>query len=668
MFLKGIKYYCFITAVLLLNSICNAQLGGLGGPLFNITFGNAATGNLTIAGPSLPLGVTAFPYSSDVCPPPGSYTVVSGVTTDCFDSSWIPLLGDNSPGSLSNGYMMLINDKAYSSPKTIFAHNVGGCQDVNYQFSVAVINIDKPYSGCTRFTSLTLQVEDIYGNVIASTTTGDIEFAVFNQGYHFTKYGVNFNIPASTSGVTVKIIDETSALSNCNNGIAIDDIKVTVTGPKVNIGFDNTPIGEWVKSACFQNNTAFTMHGTVDTGFFNPLVQWEQSTDDGLTWSDIPGATGYTHTQNFPVADTFLFRLRAADSSLISHPDCGVASEILRVQVDGLPRNYNITNNSPVCAGQQLIFNAAGADKYIWTGPNGFYDNISYPHIFHSSLKNSGTYYVQVFSLGGCYVKDSTHAVVIGTDVHAGPDTSICKGNSVGLHTSTGTKYLWSPAKGLSGTTVINPTAKPGETTDYTVMVTDQYGCSDTAHVKITVLNKNEVKADITAPAYLCRSFDSVYFASTSFGDIKKWFWDFGNGQTSFSANPPVQNYQVPANRNSYLVKLSVTDTVGCTDATSLVLNVVDNCHIAVPSAFTPNNDGLNDFLYPLNAYKATNLLFRVYNRFGQTVFKTDNWNIKWDGKIGGLQQPTGVYVWTLDYIDAMRKKISLKGTTVLIR
>ena len=58
--------------------------------------------------------------------------------------------------------------------------------------------------------------------------------------------------------------------------------------------------------------------------------------------------------------------------------------------------------------------------------------------------------------------------------------------------------------------------------------------------------------------------------------------------------------------------------------------------YIAGPSAFTPNNDGLNDYLYPLNAYKATNLLFKVYNRFGKLVFETKDctkkmeWKNKW--------------------------------------
>jgi gliding motility-associated-like protein len=95
---------------------------------------------------------------------------------------------------------------------------------------------------------------------------------------------------------------------------------------------------------------------------------------------------------------------------------------------------------------------------------------------------------------------------------------------------------------------------------------------------------------------------------------------------------------------------------------------VVNNCYIAVPSAFTPNHDGLNDYLYPLNAYKATNLNFIVYDRLGRILFETKDWTKKWDGTVAGMTQPAGTYVWILNYTDENNIKVSLKGTTVLIR
>jgi gliding motility-associated-like protein len=98
-------------------------------------------------------------------------------------------------------------------------------------------------------------------------------------------------------------------------------------------------------------------------------------------------------------------------------------------------------------------------------------------------------------------------------------------------------------------------------------------------------------------------------------------------------------------------------------------IDVLKTCFIAVPGAFTPNGDGVNDYLYPLNALKAVDLQFRVYNRWGQMVFETTNWLNKWDGTMGGHPQPAGVYVWTLAYTDPdTGKRIIQKGTSILIR
>lgn len=98
------------------------------------------------------------------------------------------------------------------------------------------------------------------------------------------------------------------------------------------------------------------------------------------------------------------------------------------------------------------------------------------------------------------------------------------------------------------------------------------------------------------------------------------------------------------------------------------ISNSVNNCYIAVPAAFTPNGDGLNDYLYPLNAYKATNLSFKVFNRQGMLVYQTNNWLAKWDGKVHGEPQAPGTYVWILNYLDSDKKKVALKGTVVLLR
>jgi len=647
---------------------------GYGPPVFKQDFGFGNSDPATI-GTALPAGKTYFTFSNNVCPQPGSYTIMRRVpVSNCFNNEWIALSHDANI-FVEYGMMMLVNANTSTQHRVVYVDTVNKelCPGVVYQFSAAFINLDLiDGNTCPNFPDypfFELRVEDGAGNLIVKDTTGPYTSypAPPLMGYRFGEFGVGFT---ATAGMN-KLVCKVTLLRNiceCAEDFAIDDIQLRPLGPDAEIKFDNEFPTTIVKSVCFQHNTVVSLTGTIDDYYTNTSLQWQQSTDDGRTWSDIPGATSLTYARAFSVPDTFLFRLTGAEAVNIGNPNCRVASNSLKVEVDGIPNNYSITNNSPVCAGQDLKFEATGAATYAWTGPNGFYDNIPFPHIFSSSLADSGWYYVDVVSVGGCVKRDSTHVTMIGTNVHAGPDTSICKGKTVKLNTSSGIKYEWTPSVGLSATNVSNPFAKPDVTTEYTVKVTDSYGCSDTAKVQVRVLNKIAAKATIIGTEHLCRAYDSASFKDISAGVITHREWDFGNGLYDTVVTPAVQYYNIPANQDNYIVRLAIRDTADCTDTTYQIVKVEDNCYIAVPSAFTPNGDGLNDELGPLNAYKAADLLFRIYNRQGQLVFETRDWTRKWNGAIKGTKVNSGVYVWTLDYTDALHKRISLKGTTVLIR
>jgi gliding motility-associated-like protein len=92
-------------------------------------------------------------------------------------------------------------------------------------------------------------------------------------------------------------------------------------------------------------------------------------------------------------------------------------------------------------------------------------------------------------------------------------------------------------------------------------------------------------------------------------------------------------------------------------------------CKFYVPNAFTPNNDGLNDVFLPRYQCDFSNYELRVFNRWGQMVFRSESPSNGWDGTMSGSRQPVGVYVWQLTYKDAITgKATTLKGTVALIR
>jgi gliding motility-associated-like protein len=114
---------------------------------------------------------------------------------------------------------------------------------------------------------------------------------------------------------------------------------------------------------------------------------------------------------------------------------------------------------------------------------------------------------------------------------------------------------------------------------------------------------------------------------------------------------------------------LIVQSNMNCFDTAHHIIKAVPSCYIDVPTGFTPNGDGINDYLYPLNGYKAINLKFSVFNRLGQLIFETNDWRNKWDGTVNGRPQPVGTYAWMLSYTNKdTGEKVFKKGVSVLLR
>ncbi len=203
--------------------------------------------------------------------------------------------------------------------------------------------------------------------------------------------------------------------------------------------------------------------------------------------------------------------------------------------------------------------------------------------------------------------------------------------------------------------------------TKETELIVSNGTCSDTS--KGSIFLRNTLKAGFESSTLVCPE-DKAIFKDTSIGTIRNWSWELGNGNTSTLQNPPPQQYTPTSGANfNAPVRLIVTNDIGCKDTATANIFVIWNCYIAVPSAFTPNGDGLNDYLYPVNAYKAAGLQFSVFNRLGQRVFYSENFTRRWNGKFKGMDAEQGTYVWILTYTNTdTGKKVSQKGTTILLR
>ncbi len=189
--------------------------------------------------------------------------------------------------------------------------------------------------------------------------------------------------------------------------------------------------------------------------------------------------------------------------------------------------------------------------------------------------------------------------------------------------------------------------------------------CSDS--LTKTFLLPEKLNASFTSSEIVCPN-EAAEFVDNTTGPVSTWAWDFGNGNTFNGKQPSPQLYHANGREHEETIRLIVSDG-NCTDTAFAKIIVVTSCMIAVPSAFTPNGDGKNDFLYPSNAYKAEDLRFLVYNRYGQVVYESNDWRKRWDGRLNGGEAPAGTYVWSLIYtLRSTGKKHTYKGTTLLVR
>lgn len=197
----------------------------------------------------------------------------------------------------------------------------------------------------------------------------------------------------------------------------------------------------------------------------------------------------------------------------------------------------------------------------------------------------------------------------------------------------------------------------------YTLNTKDRYGCLTSDKIEIRFIKQYgiDIIPHDTSVCYGQKVPFSLKVENPAAVKTVKWSTGGTLHNTTFSAfaNSPVS--------------VKVTDEYGCiindTAFTQVkACNTAEKC-VMVPSAFSPNNDGYNDVIGPvLNGCLVKNLLFQIYNRWGQLIFETTDLNKKWDGKISNIDQPQGIYVFVCSFISNDNMPYTIKGTLALIK
>lgn len=201
----------------------------------------------------------------------------------------------------------------------------------------------------------------------------------------------------------------------------------------------------------------------------------------------------------------------------------------------------------------------------------------------------------------------------------------------------------------------------------YTFMVAYKDDCIDSSLV-VTIPPKIIPTADFNhTPAgklVLVNNFGELQFSELASADVVAYEWTFGDGDSSTDASPK-HVYTLPG---TYDIKLKVTNADGCSDEYSEKLLTEDKADIFIPDAFSPNGDGKHD-TWELTGINVKDLDVKVYNRWGELVFSTADFDNQWNGKFGnGNDFPEGVYVYLIRAKNLDDVLISRNGLVSLMR
>ena len=340
-------------------------------------------------------------------------------------------------------------------------------------------------------------------------------------------------------------------------------------------------------------------------------------------------------------------------------------SNTIEVEVNTPPPPPAIVANGPLtfCDGNSVILSVTNSQSYLWS--NG--------SIVQSQEFNQ-TEGITVDVLDVCGVPYTLQAQVTVLQqpivLFDGIDTVGCVPllttfNNLSANYN---EIFWDFGDG-SSSAEINPLHTYSNAGKYTVSLVaiSQEGCIgyysknlliDAWSVPIADFKTNpESKIKISKP--------NVEFTDLSEGNVNLWNWSMDGDIFSELQNP----FYKFADTGSYNVKLWIKSVEGCEDTISKTVLINGDLILYVPNTFTPNNDGTNDVFLPLGTYinpKEYNL--KIFDRWGQIVYETNDMFKGWDGDTGsGNVKHTQVYYWQLNVKDFAGESHYLSGSVSAI-
>lgn len=435
--------------------------------------------------------------------------------------------------------------------------------------------------------------------------------------------------------------------NNCNNLIFKFDFQLT---PEANFVISDTAIcvGEQITLTNNTNNS--------DTYF----------------WILPNGDTSYVFepTLSFTNPGNFVITLIITDSI------CAL-SDTAQVNIEVAPQiQLNTSNDTALCSIQNFDIwaNSFGSATYfVWSSNSNFTDTLNnFPMDSSITISSTGlvTYYVQVGN-ANCSLIDSVQVAFVNQSLSLDDQVSFCLGASNPVVTVTNLipqvsfVHTWTPTSILSGSNIGPSVTVNASTSQYLYLESvSSLGCvvKDSIFIDVHSINPSDVfitySPNDTVP-------EGGFVTLTGHPDGLNYQWLPAADVTL----PNNQTTQTQVN-NPTEITLIVSDGVCLVSAKQKLYNYEVECngtYVYVPNAFSPNGDGDNDVLF-VRSIVTTEILFRVFNRWGEMVFETTDISKGWDGKFREKLMDPDVYDYYLKAICVDGQERIIKGNVTLLR
>jgi len=456
--------------------------------------------------------------------------------------------------------------------------------------------------------------------------------------YEYSIDGINWqlspvfnNLPAATYTVRTRITGSFCAGSSI----------VTINQPAL-----LTALTAVVNTNC-ANNT-----GTIDITAAGGTPAYTYSIDNGINYQ----ASG--QFLNLPVGNYSSILIRDANGCTSPASATISLNDTMRLELGP---------DSTICFGSKITLipqTNALTDTFKWTPAATLdYDTARTPV---ASPSDTTKYYLAA-KWGICTRQDSITVKVLHKPVaNAGTDTTICYKTNATLFGSasnlSGTvNFAWSPPDSLNTPNAATTIARMDTTRQFTLTVTDNYGCNFSVTDSVTIFMQPELIA------FAGNDTNAIIGREHQLLATGRNAIDFVWSPSAPLDNPFIANPQAVLYNDTYFY-VHITDAIGCTDDDTVFIKVYEGPTYYLPTAFTPNGDGLNDIFFPTPVGIRSTEYFRVFDRYGAMMFQTKEWMRGWDGKLKGKAASSGTYVWMIKGIDKNGSVVEMKGTVILLK